>query len=67
MIAVLIGALIEAAGIVFLVIGGSQQGFPPGPMWLVPAIVLIVIGNGLVVYSIFSKAMAQKKKDKPGS
>jgi len=64
MIPILIGALIELAGFVFFIVGGTQHGFPPGPAWLVPAIVLVVVGNGLVVYTVLSRARANKSEKK---
>lgn len=62
MVPILLGAFIEAIGFILLMIGAMKQGMPPGPMWLVPAIVLIVFGNGLVVYTVFSRARAGRKK-----
>ncbi len=58
---IILGALIEAAGFAFFVIGGIQQGFPPSAGWLVPAVVMVVAGNGLVVLTIVSKIAAGKK------
>jgi len=62
MLPVLIGALIEAAGFIFLFVGSFKQGMPPGPMWLIPAVVLIVLGNGMVVYTVFSRIKRNQKK-----
>ncbi|CAN5554728.1 hypothetical protein BH10PLA1_BH10PLA1_07830 [soil metagenome] len=62
MVPILLGALIEAIGFIVLMIGSMKQGMPPGPIWLIPAIVLIVFGNGLVVYTVFSRARAGRKK-----
>jgi len=58
---ILFGALIEAAGVVFFVIGVGQHGFPPPAAWLVPAIVLFVAGNAITIISVLKKAMDKKK------
>ncbi len=62
---ILIGALIEAAGIIFFVIGVGQHGFPPGLGWLIPAIVLFVAGNTITVLAVVKRAMDKKKKNQP--
>jgi len=59
---VIFGSLIEAVGIIFFVIGVTNHGFPPPMPWLIPAIAFFVIGNGIIVLAILSKAMAAKKK-----
>lgn len=62
MLPILIGALIEAGGFIFFVIGSAKEGMPPGPAWLVPAIAMVVIGNGMVVFTVLSRIMASRKK-----
>ncbi len=59
---ILIGALIEAAGIIFFVIGVGQHGYPPGAAWMIPAIVLFVAGNTITVMAVIKRAMDKKKK-----
>ena len=58
---ILFGALIEAAGVVFFVIGVGQYGFPPPAAWLVPAIVLFVAGNAITIINVLKKGLDKKK------
>lgn len=59
---IVIGSLIEFAGIALLMIGSTRHSFPPPVPWLVPAIALIVFGNGMIIVAVLSRVMANSKK-----